>query len=60
MADIEKIEVKLRGSSNDAPFHDSRADVRTLMLANNLLIEKVNELVAEVNKLRPAQKGGFQ
>lgn len=48
---IKKIDFKFRGSSSRGIFHDSREDCRNLARACNILIDKVNELTSEVNKL---------
>lgn len=49
---MEKIKVKIKPSSESGIFHDSRKDVRSLAQAVNLLIDKVNELIDENNKLK--------
>lgn len=48
---IKKIDFKLRKSSGIGIFHDSREDCRNLAKVCNILIDKVNELTSEVNKL---------
>lgn len=49
---MDKINVKVRPSGEGGLFHDSRRDVRVLGQAVNLLIEKVNELIDENNRLK--------
>jgi hypothetical protein len=53
---IEPLNNRLRRSGSHGIFHDTRQDVATLMLANNLLVDKVNELVEEVNSLSNRQQ----
>lgn len=48
---IKKIDSKFRKSSSIGIFHDSRGDCIKLAKACNMLIDKVNELTSEVNKL---------
>lgn len=48
---IKKIDSKFRKSSSIGIFHDSREDCRNLARVCNMLIDKVNELTSEVNKL---------
>ena len=48
---IKKINFRLRESLNKGIFHDSREDSRRLAKTCNILIDKVNELTDEVNKL---------
>ncbi len=49
---IQKLSISLRGSGGISLTHDSRQEVRTLSKVCNILIEKVNELTDEVNKLQ--------
>lgn len=48
---IKKINFKFRNSSGIGIFHDSRKDCVILARACNTLIDKVNELTNEVNRL---------
>lgn len=48
---IKKIDFKLRRSSGIGIFHDSREDCRNLARTCNILIDKVNELTEEINRL---------
>lgn len=49
---IKKLTIKIRKSGGGGIFHDSKADVNTLMRVCNELINKVNELTDEVNELK--------
>lgn len=53
---IEPLNNRLRRSGSHGLIHDSRQDVATLMLANNLLVDKVNELIEEINSLNDRQQ----
>ena len=46
---------RLRRSRESGLFHDSRQDARVLATMCNILTDKVNELVDEVNALRRHQ-----
>ena len=46
---VKKLDFKLTGSTGSGVFHDSRSDCRNLAKVCNLLIDKVNELVAVVS-----------
>jgi len=48
---IEKISVSLKKSSEIGLRHNSREDVRSLAKICNILIQKVNELTDEINRL---------
>lgn len=48
---MEKISFKIIKPDEMGIFHDSRKDVRTLAKVVNLLIDKVNTLIEENNKL---------
>ena len=48
---IKKIQCRLRKTDTIAIFHDSRKDVQRLATTCSVLIDKVNELVDEVNRL---------
>jgi|CXWK01.1.fsa_nt_gi hypothetical protein len=48
---MEKIKTKLVKASETGLFHDSRGDVRKLAKVVNMLVDKVNELVDENNRL---------
>jgi hypothetical protein len=48
---IKKLKIKIRKAGGGL-FHDSRADINTLMGVCNELITKVNELTDEVNTLK--------
>lgn len=47
---IKEITKRLRRSGNTGLFHDSRKDVLTITEHNNILQEKINELVTAVNR----------
>lgn len=47
---IKEITKRLRRSGNTGLFHDSRKDVLTITEHNNILQEKINELVKAVNR----------
>ena len=47
---IKEITKRLRRSGNTGLFHDSRKDVLTITEHNNILQEKINELVTVVNR----------
>lgn len=47
---IKEITKRLRRSGNTGLFHDSRKDVLTIIEHNNILQEKINELVTAVNR----------
>ena len=47
---IKEITKRLRRSGNTGLFHDSRKDVFTITEHNNILQEKINELVKAVNR----------
>jgi len=48
---MEKIKLRVVKSSETGLFHDTRGDVRKLSQVVNTLIDKVNELVDENNRL---------
>lgn len=48
---IKKLNIRLRRSCSRGIFHDSREDCERLARTCNILIDKVNELTNEVNKL---------
>ena len=47
---IKEITIRLRRFENTGLFHDSRKDVLTITEHNNILQEKINELVKAVNR----------
>ena len=47
---IKEITKRLRRSGNTGLFHDSRKDVLTITEHNNILQDKINELVSAVNR----------
>lgn len=47
---IKKLTKKLRKSRDTSLFHDSRADVRSIMEVCNELTDKVNEIVEILNE----------
>ena len=49
---MDKIKIKVKRSSESGIFHDSRKDIMILGEIVNLLIDKVNELIDENNKLK--------
>lgn len=53
---MDRIKVKVKSSEESGLFHDSRKDIRTLSKVVNLLIDKVNELINENNRLRKTLK----
>lgn len=46
------IKVRLNGTGEPGLFHDSRKDVKIIAKVVNMLIDKVNELIEENNRLR--------
>jgi len=49
---MEKLKLNLRITSDRGIFHDSRADSRLLMKCINKIVEKLNEVIDENNKLK--------
>lgn len=49
---IQKINTRLRKSNNSGVFHDTKRDVATLTVVCIELINKVNELTDEINRLK--------
>jgi len=49
---MEKLKLNLRITSDKGMFHDSRADSRLLMKCVNIIVEKLNEVIDENNKLK--------
>lgn len=49
---INKINTKIILSNSPGLIHDSRKDIRTLSKMCNELINKVNELTDEINKIK--------
>ena len=47
---IKKLTKKLRKSQDTSLFHDSRADVRSIMEVCNELTDKVNEIIELLNE----------
>ena len=47
---IKEITKRLIKSRNEGLFHDTRKDVLTIMEHNNILQDKINELVWHVNQ----------
>ena len=47
---IKEITIRLRKSGNGGIVHDSRRDVWTIIEHNNILQDKINELVWHVNQ----------
>ncbi len=56
---MEKITIDLTRSEYSGIMHDSRKDVITLMKVCNLLIEKYNELVDEIEDLKSRNTNGL-
>lgn len=52
---MEKMKFKLKQSSGVGIFHDSRADVRSLSKVINLIIDKMDEIIEEINNLKEKQ-----
>ena len=52
---VKKIKTRIRKSSNPGIFHDSRGDIAIISKVCTELIDKVNELVEEVNELKAKQ-----
>jgi hypothetical protein len=48
---VEKIKIRCVKPDESGLFHDSRGDARKLAKMVNLLVDKVNELVDENNRL---------
>ena len=53
---INPIKIKIRQSKQKSILHNSREDAEMLGKVCNELIDKVNELIVEVNKLKSEQK----
>lgn len=49
---MQKLKTKLKNTSDYGLFHDSRADVRLLKNVINLLHDKINELIDELELLK--------
>jgi hypothetical protein len=49
---IEKITKRLRNSDRIGVFHNTRGDVVLLARMVNMLIDKNNELIDEINELK--------
>ncbi len=49
---MKKITSEIKPSSNKGIVHDSRADVRVLGEYCNMLKEKINELIEEIDRLK--------
>lgn len=49
---MKKLDLKLRKNSDGGLFHDSRKDSRLLMQCINLIVDKLNEVIDENNKLK--------
>ena len=49
---MKKLDLNLRRTSGRGVFHDSRADSRLLMKCMNTIVEKLNEVIEENNKLK--------
>jgi hypothetical protein len=49
---IKKITKRLRNSDHISVFHDTRNDVVVLAKMVNMLIDKDNELIDEINELK--------
>lgn len=49
---MQKLNLKLKQSANTGIFHDSRADSKLLMKSINLIVDKLNEVIEENNKLK--------
>lgn len=47
---IDVLKIKVRKTEDNYLFHNSKADARILMEVCNLLIEKVNEIIQELNR----------
>ena len=52
MEEINKITKRLERTNDKYLFHDTRQDIRTLITTINICIDKINELVEEVNELK--------
>lgn len=49
---MKKLNIQIRPSCDYGIFHDSRSDVRQLAVALNMCIDKINEIIVEVEKLK--------
>lgn len=49
---MEKLNIRLKKTSESGIFHDSRADSRLFMMVFNKLHDKVNELIDENEKIK--------
>jgi hypothetical protein len=54
---IQKLNTKLRNTQESGVFHDSRADSRILIEVFNILHDKINEVIDELNKLKNERTG---
>ena len=52
---IKELDFRLRKSDGYVIMHDSRADSQALIGVCNTIIDKVNELVSEVNRIERTQ-----
>jgi hypothetical protein len=48
---VDPIKTRIKGNLQNGLFHDSRADINTLVKVMQELIIKTNELINVVNKL---------
>jgi hypothetical protein len=49
---MNKLKIKIRQAQDTGIFHNSREDVRRLAKVVNVCIDKINELVCEVERLK--------
>lgn len=49
---MKKIDIHIKESNDSVIFHDCRKDIRLLGKITNLLIEKLNESIEEINILK--------
>ena len=52
---MKKITKKLHQVSESSLFHDTRKDIRTLATAFNSLVDSINEIIDEVEKIKSNQ-----
>jgi hypothetical protein len=49
---MEKLNLKLKRTSDTGIFHDSRADSRLIIKCVNTIVSKLNEVIEENNELK--------
>lgn len=52
---MKKLNIKIQKPSTSGIFHDTRADAKIIRDVLNKMLDKIDELVEEVNKLKSQQ-----